>query len=156
MLAPQHHSVLHASVKQPPLASNNKMDRGPVRPRLSDYGGIPEAGSYGGTSDTSKALSTSTFSSSNTQNSPYDARPAPPAIVSVTYDTFDDMTQPAKPTLTPPPNGASQEERMEYIKKQVEGLMGGTIFHGLVLQEGSGTRLEGGTCLPTCHFCSSS
>lgn len=71
----------------------------------------------------------------------------PGSRVTSIYDTFDHMSLPGQQTLRPPGQGASQEEQMEFIQKQLQSLEGKAVLNVFVVKEGGGNRLQGGTAL---------
>ena len=48
----------------------------------------------------------------------------------------------------PPAADASDGEHMEYLKRQIDSMMGKPICQGLVLRDGANDRLQGGAQLP--------
>ena len=61
------------------------------------------------------------------------------------YDTFDHMSLPGQQTLRPPGPATSQEDQLEFIHRQLQSLEGRVLLNVLVVKDGGGNRLQGGT-----------
>lgn len=69
--------------------------------------------------------------------------------VAVTHTVCADV-QILQPAPVPPGPAADACEHMEYLRRQIDGMMDTIIFDGLVMRKG-GTSLQGGARIPELH-----